>query len=103
MDTPITDITIMDITTAAVDALYDYDRIPPDTIRSIRDYLREKVLPGSFVEAVLSNDLKEAYARADNQNMFAIPAILYYLYNSAPMTAWGSPEKVERWLSNESQ
>ena len=84
--------------TEALEVLYDEERIPMDTIQGIVEYIENRITPGGFLEAVLSNDLKETYARADNNNLFAIPAIVHYLYNRAPLACWGSPEKVEKWL-----
>lgn len=49
--------------------------------------------------AVLSNDLKEACGRADSFNRRILFEIVVWLYNNAPITCWGSPEKVDAWLT----
>lgn len=54
--------------------------------------------PGDFLHAVLSNDLKESFARADEYNRDNLFSIVRYLYNEVPGLAWGSPEKVKLWL-----
>lgn len=53
--------------------------------------------PGSFLTAVLCNDLKEACARADDHNRYALFDIVFYLYNECPSLCWGSYEKVDAW------
>lgn len=53
---------------------------------------------GDFLMAVLSNDLRGACQRADDENIENLPAYVAYLYNEAPGACWGSPEKVKEWL-----
>jgi hypothetical protein len=65
---------------------------------SLEAYVRG-LPPGSFVRAVLSNDLNEAIARADDVNIHALPHIVAYVREHLPAVAWGSSEKVNRWLS----
>ena len=52
---------------------------------------------GHFLTAVLSNDLKEAVARADEVNQWALSKYVIFLHNHAPIGSWGSPENVKRW------
>jgi len=52
---------------------------------------------GSFLQAVLTNDLREALSRADAEALDALPAIVGWLYNEAPAQCWGSTEKVASW------
>jgi hypothetical protein len=61
-------------------------------------YVLNHIPTGGFLEAVLSNDLKEACARADSQNRYLLFEIVSYLYNEVPSACWGSPEKVQKWL-----
>jgi len=53
---------------------------------------------GGFLEAVISNDLKEAIGRADSEALDNIPHIVAYLYNDCPGNCWGSKEKYTAWL-----
>jgi len=62
------------------------------------NYALYGVPPGSFLQAVLSNDLVEACNRADHQNQRALYDYVYVLYNAMPSAAWGSPEKVRAWI-----
>ena len=53
---------------------------------------------GGFLEAVISNDLKEAIGRADSEALENIPHIVAYLYNDCPGNCWGSPKRYNEWL-----
>ena len=69
-------------------------------LHSLRLYIDRGVPPGSFLAAVLENNLKEAVSRADDRNMHNLPAYVGYLYNEAPMQCWGSPAKVGAWIQS---
>lgn len=72
--------------------------IPASTKESIEAYVNTRRPTGGFLRAVLSNDLKEACARADEDNRRCLFEIVCVLYNYAPSKCWGSPEKVDAWL-----
>ena len=69
-----------------------------NTGEALLRYLRGHVPTGSFLEAVISNDLREACGRADDRNMWQLPIIVAYLYNEAPSAAWGSRDRYKDWL-----
>jgi hypothetical protein len=80
-----------------------YDRaadqkVPPHSITGLVLYIVHRRKPGDFLCAVISNDLKEAIARADHINALALDKIVKFLYNEAPSLCWGSKEKMEAWL-----
>ena len=64
----------------------------------LKRYVEHRIPTGGFLRAVLENDLKEAVARADDENQHVIPIYVCWLYNEAPSTCWGSPEAVKAWL-----
>lgn len=72
---------------------------PPHIIDGIRNYVDERIPPGGFLNAVLENDLKEAFSRADEQSLAGMFGIVSYCYNEIPGVCWGSPQKVEAWLA----
>jgi hypothetical protein len=76
----------------------NYDAIA-HLIPGITRYVQARIPTGSFLKAVLSNDLKEACARADYLNQHLLFEIVAYLYNEVPSKCWGSPEKVQAWLA----
>lgn len=75
-------------------------KIPSRIKPALDRYVKEGILPGGFLQAVISNDLTEACFRADDENLKNIPAYVHYLYNEVPMECWGSKEKMERWSIN---
>ena len=76
------------------------DRIPASTLRDIQDFAEKGVPPGSFVRAVLENDLKEACAMADDWNRRVIFEVVGFCYNRIPSASWGSPDKVREWIES---
>lgn len=53
---------------------------------------------GSFLRALLSNNLMDAFGQADEANTAAMRQWVIYLYNYAPAGCFGSPEKVRSWI-----
>ena len=73
---------------------------------SIPDYMRSSVIGyltgeqpyvGSFLDALLKNDLSRAVQRADPQNAECLSVWVQFLVREAPSQCWGSPEKVSAW------
>lgn len=77
---------------------YDYSTLPPGVQGCVQRYLEEHVQPGHFMTAVLCNDLRVAFRRADDINREALFDIVSWLYVNAPAISWGSPEAVSVWL-----
>lgn len=73
--------------------------IPADMAPSLEAWIQNGEMPGSFLSAVLCNDLLNAVGHADAVNLPALPAYVGYLYNEAPGPCWGSPEKVAAWAA----
>lgn len=78
-------------------------RIPSHMHDGLYDYIQMGVPPGDFLGAVLRNDLKEACARADSINKNHIWDYVNFLYNKAPLPCWGSPPKVEKWMTKHAE
>jgi hypothetical protein len=72
--------------------------VPQHMHGGIRRYFYEGIGPGSFLTAVLENNLMEALGRADDENRNALPAYGTFLYNYVPAGSFGSPAKVAEWL-----
>jgi len=66
----------------------------------MRRYLEEGVPPGSFLSAVLANNLVQAFARADETNRAAMFRFAMFLHNEAPLDAWGSEQAVRDWVQS---
>lgn len=76
----------------------DYSAIRPDIVESLQRYIKDRIPTGDFLKAVLENNLSEAFGRADEQNCVTLFHICAYVYNEIPSVAWGSEEKVAKWL-----
>lgn len=72
--------------------------IPEHMEEGIALYVQEHIRPSDFLCAVICNDLKEAVARADDENMQNLPAFVDYFYNNTPAECWGSKKKMDEWL-----
>jgi hypothetical protein len=78
--------------------------VVPTDMRLALDLYAENHHPfGDFLYAVLSNDLREATARADEYNLPNLGAFVAYCWNELPAACWGSPEKVAQWLRPQMQ
>ncbi len=78
--------------------------VPPNLHGGIVHYILHRIGTGSFLGAVLCNDLTEAVLRADPITLRGIGQLVRWLHFNAPGDCWGTPEKVRAWLgrSNES-
>lgn len=74
-----------------------YEAVRSETLDSIDRYVMDGIPTGSFLQAVLCNDLMEAMGRADMGNRLALFEICDYIYNETPSGCHGSPEKVRAW------
>lgn len=75
-----------------------YD-LAPNLADGLCRYIESGVPTGSFLRAVLENDLREACWRADATNRLLLWEFVCWLHNHAPRDCWGSREKVDAWLS----
>ena len=80
----------------------DYVLLPAHLRGGMQRYLEEGMLPGQFLQAVLKNDLADAFARADVESMQAMVGIVAWLHMECPGTAWGSEEKIQAWAKERS-
>lgn len=76
----------------------EYEMVKEETLDGIIRYCKFGVPVGGFLEAVLSNDLRGAFAKADGDNCENLFHIVKFCYNEIPMAAWGSKQKYEAWL-----
>jgi hypothetical protein len=69
---------------------------------AVERYFVIRIPPGGFLTALLSNDLMESFARADDENADNMRQWAMFLYNYAPQGSFRSPDAVRRWLNPES-
>ena len=77
----------------------DYQDFPESLRDAVRRYVEDGIFPGGFLEAVICNDLKESFVRADIDNCAAIFEIVSWFYHEAPRECWGSPEQYVEWMA----
>jgi hypothetical protein len=75
----------------------EWAEIPHHMRNTAELYLLHGVRPGSFLEAVLENDLAGAVGRADHYNRGALAAWVDWCFWCLPSRAWGSREAVAKW------
>lgn len=77
----------------------DYTRIPVDyMVDGVRRYIENGIRPGHFLQALFSNDLKESFKRADDNNAIAMREWAKFVYWEMPSESQGSPAKVQAWI-----
>ncbi len=72
--------------------------LPRRTKETIDNYVEFGLQPGDFVQAVLENNLTEAYSRADPINTACMRSIVAYIHNETPAASHGSKEKTRAWV-----
>lgn len=73
--------------------------IPEHTKNCIDRYVTHGYHPGSFLYAVLTNNLVQSFASADADNKRSIFHIVEYIHNVIPYNCHGNIERVEHWLA----
>lgn len=74
--------------------------IHPRIQAAIDRYVRDRIKPGSFLLAVLENDLWLAVESADDESFRNLRSIVAEVYYNQPAECCGSPEKVAAWLAS---
>ena len=74
--------------------------IPQNLHGGLINYITTGRPVGHFLTAVLTNDLKEAIARADFESEESLGRLVRWLYNEAPAPCWGSTAKVIDWMES---
>ncbi len=68
------------------------------TKQELERYVVHRIPTGSFLQAVLENNLMQAFARADDENILDMFSIVQYVYSHVPGNCYGSPAIVKAWL-----
>lgn len=78
----------------------EYSSIPAHTQDALNRYINDRIIPGGFLTAVLSNNLMSAFSKADESNKHALELICKYVYNHLPSRSWGSLEAIHKWTED---
>lgn len=78
---------------------YNFEQLPSSVASSMREYVLRGVPPGegSFLEALLCNNLEELYKRSDDKNCWTLFDTVNWCHDNLPAQAWGSAEKAAAW------
>ena len=76
---------------------YYEDKIPPPVLAALVRWGKQETLVGDFLTAFLSNDLKTAIGRADEDSLAAFRHIMLFMCNEMPSQCHGSLKKVVAW------
>jgi len=74
--------------------------LPEWAIESLNEYVRIGRDTGDFLEAVLSNDLMDAFGRADDFNRDIMFQYVSYVYNKMPIGCNGSRNIYKNWCES---
>lgn len=72
--------------------------VPDYTLAGLKRYIDHGIPTGSFLRAVLTNDLFEAFAQADQTNRYAMFDIVGWIYDKAPSKCHGSEKAYKDWI-----
>ena len=76
-----------------------YPTAPVHLLDAIAAYVNNRTPVGGFLTAVLENNLREAMGCADQSSRHGLFDIVMYCHWEIPSVCWGSPAKVEAWLT----
>ena len=79
----------------------DYSYLPGHMQSAARLYVERGVQPGSFLRAVLANNLVEAFQCADEDNRAAMFYWAKFMHMELPSGSWGSEDKVSAWIAHQ--
>ena len=82
----------------------DYTSVPARHMADVVERWIEHGVPGgSFLMAVVTNDLREAAARSDDTNRHLLFEWVAWFHNNAPIGSWGSPEAARQWMTRHAE
>lgn len=73
--------------------------IPDGLLLGLSQYVVNHIRPGSFLAAVLENDLRRAVHSADPASADSLLAIVNFLESTIPSNCWGDADVVKVWTS----
>jgi hypothetical protein len=76
----------------------DYSSLPEHMQDGMQLWVERGIEPGSFLAAVLRNDLMGALGKADSVNINRLKDYGMFLYNEVPSDCFGSHAKYVAWM-----
>ena len=83
--------------------MYDYDKYEMTDLceGALKRYFEHGLPPGSFLTAIICNDLHRAVGCADSFNLPLIPEYVKFMVNEVPGNAWGNAETMRSWMNQQ--
>ena len=81
----------------------NYSLITPVLLERLGAYRDDGQPVGSFLEAVISNNLSDAISQADEYNRATLYHLIAWMYNEFPAPLWGSAEKYASWVATKKE
>lgn len=78
-------------------------QVPEQNHSALINYVTLGIPAGSFLEAVLRNDLREACACADIDNQLRLWWTVEWIYSHVPSIAWGSLDNYVAWIQKHAE
>lgn len=75
----------------------DWSLLPQRMRGGVCRYIENGIPPGDFLTAVISNDLREACGRADEENRHLLFEYVKFFHCHAPRQCWGSEDNFKTW------
>ena len=76
---------------------YPYNELPEHIREGVRNWLEAGITPGSFLRALLRNDLFQTVLRADDINRAELLHIIRWFVQYAPEGSYGSAKVFSQW------
>ena len=77
-----------------------YKEIPKRMQDALLRYVDDGVESGSFLQAVVENNLRDAIGNADSENLPLLHLYVSWFYNIAPAGCWGGVKQRATWLKS---
>ena len=77
----------------------NYSKIGRPTRDALVSYMTKRHRTGPFLQAILTNNLKDSVFQADDTNIHALKELCMWLHWHAPTGSYGSPDAYLKWLS----
>jgi hypothetical protein len=78
-----------------------YDTLPQGLQNGMVMWIEHGVYPGSFLTAVLANNLTEAVFCADQFNYPRLREIVSWIHEHAPVLCYGDPDRMFLWAQRQ--
>jgi hypothetical protein len=84
--------------TDAIEARARACGVPEHLVEGLALYVAHGFRPGSFLQAVLANDLMDAVNRGDEDSRAGLVALCVFISHALPAQCHGSRERVAAWI-----